>query len=259
MKVINSVLIVLLAFFVVPCHAAYEMIYAVPGSRWEYECYKTISGVIHIQGRTMATLDDASFGSSVYEVLAPEEGKPNVFNYKETTKLRSVKGNEESSEVSIKFIADGIKILSTVVESSSDKQPDEQVYDPPLNYYIKDPAQGKSWDVGEMRDEKTKTYMKARIAGKETVTVPAGTFKDCLRVVYSSDNVSGTIELWQKDFNITEGHSRGIYWIADGVGVVKELEISFTKAQAEGPNGVPIILEGSSCSLSELKPGYKIK
>ncbi|MGB9619688.1 MAG: hypothetical protein ACPL7K_04705, partial [Armatimonadota bacterium] len=134
-----------------------------------------------------------------------------------------------------------------------------QTYDPPLLYYTGDADRGVSWEVGVMREREITNPVTARGAGRETVTVPAGTFKDCLKVVYWGDRISGTMEMWDKTFTLTGGRSRGIYWIADGVGVVKELEVATTIAETEGPGGKKVTVEAASCTVSELRPGYVVK
>jgi hypothetical protein len=188
---------------------------------------------------------------------------PTVYEYRETTKTSSSTGGPESDEqTDLKLVNDetGQHVLSTYQTASSLDKPDKQNYDPPLLYYLRNAAPGKAWTVGTMRSEDTTTPMTAKAVAKETVTVPAGTFKDCLRVVYISDTMSGTVDLWQKTFTVTAGRSRGIYWIADGVGVVKEIEIATSTAETPGPDGkTPITIDSASCSVSELRPGFIVK
>lgn len=239
-----------------------RMIPTEPGNRWEFDVVKLLRARITYQGRTMATLKDPASGSAVYEVAAVDaNANPPVYDYRETVDLLSTNGNSDTHRIRINIVSDGgnVKILSTLRESSDGEDPDRQSYDPPLLYYSIGAAAGQSWDVGEMRDGETRAPTTARGAGRETVTVPAGTFKDCLKVVYTSDNSTGTIQMWDKTFNITSGRSRGIYWIAEGVGVVKELEIATSVAQADGPDGKPVTVEAASCTVSELKPGYVVK
>lgn len=247
-----------------PCaRADVSMIPTEPGNRWEFEVVKLLRARVAFQGRTMATLKDPASGSAVYEVVSVDSSaSPPVYDYRETVDLLSTNGNAETHTVRINIVSEGsdIKILSTMRESPGDKDVDRQSYDPPLLYYnAAAAAAGQSWDVGEMRDGDTSAPTTARGAGRETVTVPAGTFEDCLKVVYSSDTASGVIQMWDKTFTVTSGRSRGVYWIAEGVGVVKELEIATSVAQAEGPGGRPISVEAASCTVSELKPGYVVK
>lgn len=241
-----------------PVFASPNPIICTPGNKWEYERWKLLSASIQMGGRTVATMHDASSGSSVYEVLSEEAG---TYNYRETQNMKSTVGGNTDTKSDLKITSgdDGLRILSVIEESSSEKDPDKQTYDPPLFYFNTAAVSGKSWDVGMMRSGDIKTFVSAKGAGKETVTVPAGTFKDCLKVMYSSDDVSGTIDMWGKAFTLTSGRRRGIYWIADGVGVVKEMEVVTSGAEATGPDGKPIQLDTALCSIGELKPGYLVK
>ena len=243
---------------------ATDIIPCAVGNKWQYDCYKLLRGAVRYQGRTMTSLNDASFGSSVYEVLSVDDKSAQpVYEYRETTTTSSSTGGSESrDQVDLKVVNgdSGQQLLSSYRTSTGSDKPDKQDYDPPLLYFSRDPAPGLQWTVGIMRDEETKTPMTAKAVGKETVTVPAGTFKDCLKVVYSSDSMSGTVDLWDKQFTVTSGRSRGVYWVAQGVGVVKELAIAVSTAETPGPDGKsPLTIESSSCSVSELRPGFIVK
>lgn len=244
--------------------AATDIIPCAVGNRWQYDCYKTFVGKVIFQGRTMASMTDASFGSSVYEVLSVDNktAQP-IYEYRESTNTTSSTGGADADDqTDIKLLNDdsGQRILSTHRTGSTMDKPDNQEYDPPLLYYVRNAAPGRQWTVGTVRDEDTATPLSAKAVGRETVTVPAGTFKDCLKIVYASDSMSGTVEVWQKQFNITSGRSRAVYWVADGVGVVKELEIATSTAETIGPDGKsPLTIDSATCSVSELRPGYIVK
>ena len=242
--------------------AAVDILPTAVGNKWEYACVKLIRATIAHSGRTVASMRDASSGRSVYEIVSVDDstGRP-VYDYHEMTEMTSVGGATDRSKDKLKIAWDdkGLRVLEIHQESSNDDDPDHQVYDPPLFYYANGGGAGKPWELGTVREGDTSSLITARSVGKETVTVPAGTFKDCLKVVYSSDEVSGTIDMWEKTFNLTAGRSRGIYWIADGVGVVKELEVSTSTAETKGPDGNPVTIEGASCFVGELKPGYVVK
>ena len=244
--------------------AGTDIIPCAVGNKWQYDCYKVFRGTVRYKGKTMASTNDTSFGSSVYEVLSVDSKSAQpVYEYRETTNTSSsIGGSESRDQVDLKVVNgdSGQQLLSSYRTSSSTDKPDKQDYDPPLHYYSRDPAPGLQWTVGIMRDEDTKVPMSAKAVGKETVTVPAGTFKDCLKVVYSSDNMSGTVDLWDKQFTVTSGRSRGVYWVAEGVGVVKELQIVTSTAETPGPDGKsPLTIESASCSVSELRPGFIVK
>ncbi|MCE5197820.1 MAG: hypothetical protein ABFD54_09415 [Armatimonadota bacterium] len=260
--IVRTVIIVLLASLALPVMAATEIIPCVPGNKWEYDSYKIIHGTLAIDGHAVATMQDESSGSSVYEVLSQESGSsPVIYNYREVTDLKSISGStqHESSNLKISNTPQGLLIHSSDNESSDESQAEKESYDPPLLYFSKSASSGKSWDVGMMRSGDIKSPVSAKVAGKETVTVPAGTFKDCLKVVYTTEEITGTIEMMGQKFNITSGRRRGIYWVADGIGVVKELEVVTSGAQAPGPSGKPVMMDTSFCTVSELRPGYVVK
>jgi hypothetical protein len=248
----------------VPALAATDIIPCAVGNKWTYDCYKTMRGAIRYQDKTMTAMNDTSFGSSVYEVLAADsKATPPVFNYRESSDTNSsATGSNDRDQIDIKLVnaAIGQQMTSSYRTSSGSDKPDKQDYEPALLYFVHDAAPGKQWTVGPMRDEETQIPMTAKAVGKETVTVPAGTFKDCLKIVYTGDTMSGNVDVWGKHFTVTSGRTRGIYWIADGVGVVKELEIATSTAETPGPDGKsPVTIESASCDVRELKPGFIIK
>ncbi len=245
----------------IPASAA-EIIPCNVGNKWEYDTVKLLNASVMHSGKQLSGIKEASAGKAVYEVVSVDEkSTPAVYDYRETTTLWPVSGGQADTDTTTLKILnadDGLKILSTYREASEEK-PKSETYDPALLYYSKLAEAGKTWDVGTMRDEDTSNFIQARGAGRETVTVPAGTFKDCLKVVYSGDQITGTMEMWGKKFTITGGKSRGVYWVADGVGVVKELEVSTSTSETPGPDGKPVTVEAASCTVSELRPGYVVK
>ena len=253
---------ILFAAAVVPAYSAVDIIPCAVGNRWEYDSVRLLRAKITMDGRTMATLYDPSSGTSVYEVAGSDtKSKPTVYDYRETVHLVSLNGNADDSKTQMNVTNENgiLKIFSTMHDGTGEKATEKQSYDPALIYYTRDAVSGKSWDVGTMVDEDIKTPVSAHGAGKETVTVPAGTFKDCQKVIYSSDDVSGTMQLWGQTFTLTKAHTRGVYWVADGIGVVKELEVNTSSAQAPGPDGKQVTVEYADCTVSELKPGYTVK
>lgn len=245
-----------------PAQAA-EIIPCAVGNKWEYDTVKLLRASVVHQGKVLSAMRETSSGKSVYEVVAEDTNtSPVVYDYRETNHMWPTDGGKSdtnTTQLRITAGEDGLRIISTRKEHSSEDKPETETYDPPLLYFSKLAEAGKTWDVGTMRDGETKNPVSARGAGRETVTVPAGTFRDCLKVVYSGDQISGTVDMWDKQFTITSGRSRGIYWIAEGVGVVKELEVSTSVSETAGPDGKPVVVEAASCTVSELKPGYVVK
>ncbi len=247
----------------IACQAAMDPIPCSVGNHWELECVKMMKGKMEYQGKKMVDIFDTSSGTVVYEVLSVDNtAAAPVYSYRETTRTRSsIMGREstEKSEMRITNDKQALKILSTETSYAGADKSDKQSYDPPLLYFAKDAAPGKSWDVGTIRGQDSAEPLSAKSVGRETVTVPAGTFKDCLKVIYICDSASGNIDMMGQTFTVTAGRTRGVYWIADGIGVVKELEVSTSTAQSPGPGGGFVTMEASTCSITELKPGYIVK
>lgn len=228
------------------------------GNKWEFDSVKMIRGHVEYKDQKIMEMFDTSSGKAVYEVTSVNNG---VFQYKETTNTKStVSGRSSAESTEMKMTKDGdeLKVLDTI-SSAGEGDPDVQKFDPPLLYWIKDAAKGKSWDVGMLHSSGGDEPLSAKIVGTETVTVLAGTFKDCTKVVYTSSADKGSLEMMGQKFAITSAKSVGIYWIADGIGVVKELEIATQKSQAPGPVGGFAVMEGSTCTINELRPGYIVK
>ena len=252
----------ILAALALPVSASLDIIPCAVGNKWEYGCANVLRATISFQGNAIANLNKASSGSSVYEIATVDsKGSQPVYEYVESSSMQEVNGELDTSKTTLRITSDdtGLRILSEYKENSQEDEPEKQSYDPPLFYFSKGAATGKTWDVGTMISGEVKTPMAAYCGEKETVTVPAGTFKDCLKVVYTNDEIIGTIDIMKKTFTFTSGRSRGIYWVADGIGVVKELEVSTATAETPGPGGKMFTMEMATCTVSELKPGYTIK
>jgi len=258
----KTLTILLFAVLALPA-SAMDIIPCAVGNKWEYETIRFLRASVTHNEKVLSVIRETSAGKSIYEVISVDSANdPPVYDYRESTMLWPTRGGKVDTDTTllkIKCDNEGLKIISTYREGSEDSKSELQNYDPPLLYYSRSAEAGNTWDVGIMRDGDAKNPMSARGAGRETVTVPAGTFKDCLKVVYIGDEISGTMEMWGKTFTITSGRSRGIYWIADGVGVVKELEVSTSVAETPGPDGKPVVVKAATCTVSELKPGYVVK
>ena len=73
-----------------------------------------------------------------------------------------------------------------------------------------------------IRDELIKIDEVGEVVGRESVTTPAGTFKDCLRVRYTGDMGSREARIDGRS-NAVGRYVRDV-WYARGVGVVREHE-----------------------------------
>ena len=75
-----------------------------------------------------------------------------------------------------------------------------------------------------MRSEGLSLPTSATVSGPETVTVPAGTYKECMKVIYQHTSVSGTTDLPAGRLEIERGSGTDTVWLAPGVGTVKEVQ-----------------------------------
>ena len=258
MRLRNLIIGLLVLLSAIPA-LGYEMFPCNVGNKWEYETVKVFSGEVKINNLPVSLMKNIQSGRSIYEIT---EGPTNgFFSYLETQELSDIRGVTESEKTLIKIsLTDkGMLIHSTLREATGMQNPESETYSPPLLYFASDADKNKTWDIGAFKDKDLSEPFKGRSAGRETVTVPAGTFKDCLKVVYSSEGATGTFDAFETKFKPAGGKSINVYWIAEGVGVVKELEVSTSKAEAKGPDGSILYTEGSTCTVSELKPGYVVK
>lgn len=107
----------------------------------------------------------------------------------------------------------------------------EDGYTEPMNYYSTPLVYlrpglkpGDTWTVGTQAVMGLTLLTSAKVEGTDTVTVPAGTFTDCVRVNYQSDKVTGTLMFDQTPATIQEGTYENIVWYAKDVGIVKEIQ-----------------------------------
>ena len=87
---------------------------------------------------------------------------------------------------------------------------------------------GESWTVGTQKNMGTEMPTTAAMAGAETIVVPAGTFSNCLKVVYTSTKTSGTIGTPNGSLRVADGNVQDTVWYAKDVGIVKESQMSLT-------------------------------
>ena len=99
---------------------------------------------------------------------------------------------------------------------------DMNLYQPPLLYLKSSARTGETWKVGKQKNMGIDLSTTATMEAPETVTVPAGTFTNCLKVVYLS-----TIENLNNEARIESGNVQDTVWYAKDVGMVKEFQVSF--------------------------------
>jgi hypothetical protein len=127
-------------------------------------------------------------------------------------------------------------------------------YEPPLAILKSSAERGATWKVGMCRVFGLEFPMTARLVGHETVTVPAGTFADCLKVVYVAPHASGEMRVGEQLLNVRKASLHYIIWHAKNVGIVKEVATSRWIVETDFG-----FLEREIRRTRELLPGYSVK
>jgi hypothetical protein len=95
-------------------------------------------------------------------------------------------------------------------------------YEAPL-VWLKLPLQpGAKWNVGKLKLDGIDAVTTAEVAGTEDVTVPAGTYKGCTKVIYRHTQLAGQLNLPAAKATVESGQGTTTLWLAPGVGPVKE-------------------------------------
>ncbi len=234
------------------------------GNRWEYSVTQT--GVMSVsEGDKSRSAQMSTTGTCVEEVTGVKERRPNgdvVYVDVLTTKME--KGiNAAASESTVESLLmrskDGIYILGSKSSGMDGLLSNQWVnYNPPLAMYGSGLKTGKKWKIGTVREGKLTMPMYAQVAGIESITVPAGTFDDCLKIHITCNKVRGTMGSGSDTAEITDGKSITTIWIAPGVGVVKEDNI--LQAKMEFPpddKGRVFTMTGTQRKIKELQPGFR--
>ena len=201
-------------------------------------------------------------GAMTTEIVSEQERRPNgdvTYETRSTDRSRdSLPGSKEEvmvSESTDLVTKQGSYTLST-------KAPEQHggvnhKYDPPLFNYPADIAVGSRWRIGTIWEDKLSYTDFAQVVGTETVDTPAGTFDDCLKVVITHNKMGGSMPGPSRD-DVEIGSGQGVLtlWLAKGVGLVKEDELSQLMFDDPIHDNVPVLL--TSRSTRVLLPGYKV-
>lgn len=229
------------------------------GNHWEYSVVQ--HGVMSSgEGESSHSMEIRSEGTCVEEVVSIREKRKDgiVYEYRSVTKTDAGL-NAEASEITddeVLLVSDrGTFITASKVSGMDGVLSDEWVkYDPPLMSFGSGLKPGSKWKIGAVRDGNLRMPMEAQVAGIETVTVPAGTFENCLKVYVTCRKVTGTMGSGADTATIKSGKSVDAIWVHPEVGVVKEEDILQAKMQF-GENGP--LMTGTQRKTKELLPGYR--
>lgn len=234
------------------------------GNRWEYSTYEF--GVMTIGGAgDSQSIPTGGPGTYVEEVLSINEQRPNgdvVYLINSVTKTEeglNSKAAGWTTDTLMLASKDGLFIVAD--RSWDDSEPPKtewEKYDPPLVELPNDAAPGRKWKVGTVRNDDLRMPMTAQAAGYETVTVPAGTFENCLKLYTTSGRITGSVGLGDKEATIKRGRSVVIVWLYPGVGMVKETDILQIKMQfPPDESGQSLLVTTTNRRTLELQPGYR--
>lgn len=234
------------------------------GNRWEYSITQT--GVMSVsEGEKSKSAQMSTSGTCVEEVTGVKERRPNGdVVYTDVLTTRMEKGinsaaSESVVESQLMTSKSGVFILGSKSSGMDGLLSGQWVnYNPPLVMCSAGLKQGTKWKMGTVREGKLTMPMYAQVAGTESVTVPAGTFDDCLKVHITCNKVRGTMGSGNDTAEITDGKSITTIWIAPNVGVVKEDNI--LQAKMEFPpdeQGRVFTMLGTQRKIKELQPGFR--
>ncbi|HID55323.1 TPA: hypothetical protein EYP37_02250 [Candidatus Poribacteria bacterium] len=122
--------------------------------------------------------------------------------------------NDEADRLVIREAESGIELLESHVKTFFGDV--DFNYDPPQIFFPKELFPGQTWTVSgttKLGDLTINSISRARVEGMENVEVPAGLFKDCLRI--KQDYYINALKI-----------STNYMWLAPEVGIVKEKSAS---------------------------------
>lgn len=239
--------------------------YAV-GNTWQYTV--TEVGVMSFgEGMQSRSAETNSTGNCTVEVLEEKERRSNgdvvyLERDDETDEGGLNTGPENIVTESLTMISEkGLFGLGHRSSGPDGELDDEWVsYDPPLVLFPENIEVGKNWKMGTLREDNIRIPMAFQVLDSETVTVPAGTFENCMKICGTSAGISGTIGSGEDQAKIRKGMNIHTMWIYPGVGIVREQIISQIK-MALRPSGsdATVMISGTRKKTKELQPGYVVK
>lgn len=229
------------------------------GNQWEYSI--TENGVMSSgEGETSRSMEMRSTGTCLEEVVSIKEHRKDgmVYEYRSVTKMDAglnMEASEATEDTLLLASEKGIAITASKSSGMDGLLSNEWVkYDPPLTIYGSGMKPGDKWKIGTIREGDLRMPMEAQVAGTQTVTVPAGTFENCLKIYVTCRKVTGTMGSGKELASIQSGKSVNTVWVHPDVGVVREENILQAKMQF-GDGGPPMI--GTQRKVKELLPGYR--
>lgn len=202
-----------------------------PGSRWSYDERLEL---IQVSGsETNLTHVTGTVDEEILQAPAHYSEKGELVLSRSTVKEQR-ESNGRLSEASggyvqlLEWRQGDLYVHGTRVWVDGSYSEDMNLYQPPLPYLKGAARAGENWTVGTQKNMGTEMPTTATMAGAETIVVPAGTFSNCLKVVYTSTKTSGTIGTPNGSLRVADGNVQDTVWYAKDVGIVKESQMSLT-------------------------------
>jgi DUF3108-like len=204
-----------------------------PGTKWNYEETQEIVQVIG--SRTNATHVTGTIDEEI--LPAPAHYKENgdtVLSRSTTREKRETNGGlSEGSGGTVQILGwrgDDLYLYGVRAWVDGSYSEGMNLYQPPLLYLKSSARTGESWTVGKEKNMGADLTTTATMETPETITVPAGTFSNCLKIAHMS-----TVESLGGESRVETGIVEDTIWYAKAVGVVKEFQVStFTYVNKEG-------------------------
>lgn len=203
------------------------------GSKWTYE--SATKAVVKVGGMEITVVDTK--GTTTEEIMADSEEVKDPKGVMVQRSVKSEKGivngqdgqMDVTETVHVGWNGEWLALHQQKTEGVPGRAANTEKYNPPLRLLKKTLKEGEVWEVGTLRQEKLSMPMRAKVAAFEDVTVPAGTFKQCLKLVQEVTEPTGQVEGGGFLLDVKKGNVTSTAWYAPGVGLVKEeTKVNFT-------------------------------
>lgn len=227
------------------------------GSKWTYE--SATKAVVNVGGMEINVQD--SKGTTTEEIVGDSEDVKDPKGVMVQRSVKSEKGivngqdgqMDVTETIHIGWNGEWLSLHQQKIEGVPGRAAHTEKYSPPLRLLKKTLKEGDTWEVGTLRQEKLSMPMRVKVAAFEDVTVPAGTFKQCLKLVQEVTEPSGQVEGGGFVLDVKKGNLTSTAWHAPGVGLVKEeTKLNFT-LEAMG-----MVVEFQQTQNRALQAGYRV-
>ncbi len=227
------------------------------GNRW---VYTSSTQAFTEVGGTRLSLQDTR-GTITVEIIGPSDQVATASNVMVQRSVLSESGTVGGQFNALNMVetwhlgwaGDWLSLYQEDMQEDPTEDAKTQRYSPPLRLFKKTPKDGDSWNVGVQRAERLSLPTQARVSEFEDVTVPAGTFKQCAKLIVEVTDPRGQIESEGLILNVRGGRIVETRWLAPGVGVVKA-ELTMTMTLELMGN----LLQMQRTHTHALQPGYQV-